>query len=106
MAGSILWKCFSFPLVVFLVSAAFGLLLPREQQQLHNSNRVRFQPSRTFFRHSSPYGQQPLQQTIGWQNQVALKNIFSVPRRIHTVEDNTLYRGKRAPPSPRDLQPG
>ncbi|OQV13123.1 hypothetical protein BV898_12663 [Hypsibius exemplaris] len=98
----LLWKYFC----IILLSSALSLLIPRDGFS-GESNRTRLQPSRSFFRHSTPYDSQPLWQTIGWKNQIALKNIFSVPKRIYTVANNSLStRAKRAAASPRDLAPG
>jgi hypothetical protein len=93
---------------VFLLNPLFSLLIPRanRERDYHPDHNQRFQASRSFFRHVTPYSRQPQHQTIGWRNQVALKNIFSVPKHIYNVqEENSVYRGKRAT-SPRDLHPG
>lgn len=78
-----------------------GLLIPHKTSA---------PPGRNFFRHIVPYGRRPDKQTIGWRNQVALKNIFSVPKHIEITDNSLPYdlknsRKKRAT-SPRDLSPG
>ncbi|GAU88643.1 hypothetical protein RvY_01302-2 [Ramazzottius varieornatus] len=81
-----------------------SLLIPEEQVQQPAQDRHE-PPSRSFFRHVVPYGQRPDVQTIGWKNQVALKNIFSVPKHMADPSSSASSRRKRGT-STRDLKPG
>ena len=72
--------------------------LPANPQDSHHD----LSTDRRLFRPIVPISNQPNHQTIGWRNQIAMKNIFSVPKYISNEPNSRLRRST----SPRDLHPG